>query len=336
MSRAALRDTQGRAIDYLRISITDRCNLRCAYCMPAQGVAYRRHTEILRFEEIVRVAGVAAEMGFRHFRVTGGEPLVRKGAVDLVRRLAVRLKGLDLALTTNGTLLAPLAGGLAEAGLRRTNISLDTLDRAKFERLSRRDAWPSAWAGVEAALAAGLDPVKLNVVVVRGYNDDEVVDFARLTLERRLHVRFIELMPLGEGCAMTVPGGVVPGREIVARLEAEAALRPAAEEDAPVSAGPARVYRWGVGGRGTVGVIAGVSHKFCHQCNRLRLSADGRLEPCLTAEDSVDVRGPLRSGAGDEQLAELFRRAAARKPDCHHMEEAAESAARRRMSRIGG
>jgi cyclic pyranopterin phosphate synthase len=319
-----LRDPLGRRIDYLRISITDRCNLRCAYCMPAEGIELRPHDEILRFEEIERLARVAAGLGFKHFRVTGGEPLARRGAPSFVARLAGQLRGLDLALTTNGTLLAPVAAELARGGLGRVNISLDTLDAGKFARLARRDLWPQAWAGVGAAMAAGLDPVKINVVVVRGHNDDEILDFARLTLERPLHVRFIELMPLGEGCG--AGGGPVPSDEILARLAVAGELLPLAGGEAPAGAGPAEAYRWR-GGAGSVGVIAALSHKFCGHCNRLRLTADGRLEPCLGSEASVDLRGPMRAGAGDAALAELFRAAAAIKPACHHMEEAAAAAA---------
>lgn len=335
-----MRDQLGRVVDYLRISITDRCNLRCSYCMPPEGIEVRPQHEILRFEEIERLVGVAVGLGYRHFRITGGEPLARRGAVELLARLARRLGGLDLALTTNGTLLAPVAGRLAQAGLRRVNISLDTLDRAKFARMTGRDRWAEAWSGVEAALAAGLNPTKLNVVLVRGHNDDEILDFARLTLERPLHVRFIELMPLGEGCR--VAEGPVEGDAVLARLAEAGTMEKLAGDQAPAGAGPAATYRWR-DGRGTVGVISAISHKFCAGCNRLRLTADGRLEPCLASPEWVDVRGPLRAGADDDQLAGLFWQAAGAKPVCHHLGEAGAGPAggdqagrRRRMSRIGG
>lgn len=326
-----MKDGLARNLDYLRISITDRCNLRCAYCMPATGVQVRKHDEILRYEEIDRLIDVAVGLGFVHFRITGGEPLARRGAAGFVAELARRLPEQDLSLTTNGTLLAPVAAELRAGGLRRVNISLDTLVPAKYSQITRRDIWHEAWAGVEAALATGFDPVKVNVVAVRGFNDDEVLDFAALTFERPLHVRFIELMPLGEGCA--VPGGHIPGDEILAVLAAGGRLTPVAQGQGPVGAGPAAVYRWR-DGLGTVGMITAMSHKFCTECNRMRLTADGRLEPCLGSEASFDLRGPLRSGAGDEELRAIFRQAAAAKPECHHLESAGE--ARRKMFRIGG
>ena len=328
-----MRDAHGRKLDYLRISITDRCNLRCAYCMPADGVPRLPHAAVLRYEEIRRLVGLARDLGFAHFRVTGGEPLVRRGAVAFLADLARDLAGRDLALTTNGTLLAPIARRLRAASLRRVNISLDTLRPGRFAQLTRRDDWAAAWAGVEAALAAGFAPVKLNVVVVAGFNDDEVLDFARLTHKRPLHVRFIELMPLGEGCAL--PGGLVGADEILAELAAAGSLVRPGPAAGPGGAGPAEVYRWG-DGVGTVGVIPALSNCFCGDCNRLRLTATGQLEPCLAAERAIDLRGPLRAGAGDGVLKDLFRLAAAIKPAGHTMPEGTAPGKRRRMSRIGG
>ncbi len=306
--------------------------------MPEKG-----HGEILRYEEFARLAQIAAGLGFRHFRITGGEPLARKGSVAFIASLARALDGrcpdgMDLAMTTNGVLLAPVARTLREGGLKRVNISLDTLDPRKFASITRRDLWHEAWAGIEAALAAGLDPVKLNVVLVRGTNDDEILQFGALAADRPLHVRFIELMPLGEGCR--VSGGLVPSDEVLEALAAGGALVPLAGGGGPAGAGPATVFRWR-GGAGTVGVIPAISHKFCTGCNRLRLTADGRLHPCLASTTEVDLRGPMRDGASDDELAGLFAAAVRLKPECHHMgDEAAGAdsgeASRRRMHRIGG
>jgi len=319
--------------------------------MPADGVPLRPHAEILRYEELERLAGLAAGLGFRHFRITGGEPLARRGSAEFVARLGDRLRragpGSDLSLTTNGTLFGPVASGLRRAGLRRVNISLDTLDRAKFHHLTRRDLWPAAWEGVEAALREGYDPVKLNFVLMRGVNDDEIAAFGRLTQDLPLHVRFIELMPLGEGCAMG--GEFMSADEAAALLSAvgplepleeagDVALAPSISGHAPRGAGPADCYRL-PGARGTVGFIAALSHAFCGGCNRLRLTADGKLHPCLASDLEFDLRGPLRAGAGDEELAAVFRAAVAAKPAQHGMGREAAAAgltAKRRMSRIGG
>lgn len=329
-----MKDTLGRSIDYLRISITDRCNLRCEYCMPAGGVPVRPHDEILRYEEIERLALVARSLGFEHFRITGGEPLARRGSAAFIGRLAGRLAGSDVALTTNGVLLAPVAAQLRGAGLGRVNVSLDTLDSAKFARLTRRDLWAEAWAGIEESLAVGFDPVKVNVVLIKGFNDDEIHAFADLTAGRPLHVRFIELMPLGEGTGM--PEGFMSADEATATLERSGGLVPLAGAGVPAGAGPAESYRWR-GGLGTVGFISALSHMFCDRCNRLRLTADGRLLPCLAGGEHLDLRGPLRDGAGDDQLAAVFRLAVEAKPASHHMADAPAEAGRvRRMSRIGG
>ncbi len=344
--RPALGDKHGRTMSYLRISLTDRCNLRCRYCLPEEGVALKSHQDILTLEEVVRVARLAVSMGITGIRLTGGEPLVRKGLVDLVAGLAV-LPGLeDLALTTNGTLLAPLAEPLKAAGLKRVNVSLDTLRADRFALISRRPLFDQALEGVRAALAAGFDPVKLNVVLVRGLNDDEIVDFARLT--RRpfapglgaVHVRFIELMPLGES-AHSADGERVAGREVKARLLAAGGLTPAR---GPAGNGPAEYYHWAPlddgsrvppGGPGTIGFINPISEHFCSRCNRLRLTADGKINPCLASTLEVDLRTALRAGAGDDELAGLLRLAVGRKPEKHNM-GAGDEDELRRMSRLGG
>ncbi|HID90183.1 MAG TPA: GTP 3',8-cyclase MoaA, partial [Anaerolineae bacterium] len=287
---ASCSDTYGRPIQYLRVSVTDRCNLRCVYCMPEEGIPLISHEEVLRYEEIVRVVRIAVEMGFVHVRLTGGEPLVRKGIVDLVRELAC-IPGLDdLSMTTNGILLARHAEDLARAGLRRVNISLDTLRPDRFRRITRWGRLEDVLEGREAALAAGLRPVKVNTVVVRGLNDDEVVDLARLTLEPDWHIRFIEVMPLGEG-AHWAGDGVVSAAEIRRRIEA--ALGPLTAVRGEAGAGPARYYRL-PGAEGTLGFISPVTEHFCHACNRLRLTSDGRLLPCLLSGVAIDLRTPLR------------------------------------------
>ncbi len=341
-------DAHGRRIDYLRISITDRCNLRCRYCMPADGVAFKPHEEILTFEEIVRLARIAAEEGISKVRLTGGEPLVRRGVPDLVREL-LALPGLDsVALTTNATLLPRYAAELREAGLSRVNVSLDSLDPAVYEQITRGGSLAGALAGLDAAFDAGFDPVKLNVVVVRSLHQD-LLGFARLTLERPLHVRFIEYMPLGdaeEGTGCHTDGtsdeagwtreDSVPSDEVLERIASEAAaaglgeLLPVAREAAPGGWGPARYYRF-EGARGTVGVISPLSHHFCAECNRLRLTADGRLRPCLFSDHELDVRTVLRTGT-DEDVRAAVKRALNDKPESHNMRVGTE----RRMSQIGG
>ena len=339
-------DNFGRKINYLRVSITDPCNLRCVYCMPEDGVAWLAHEDILRYEEIERIVRVAVRMGIDRVRVTGGEPLVRRGVVPFIGRLAA-IKGLDdISLTTNGVLLPEMAADLQAAGLRRVNISLDTLRPDRFSQVSRAPAHDRVLAGVEAALAVGLDPVKLNVVVMRGFNDDEAADFAALTLDRPLHVRFIELMPLGESGSIEVDR-FVPSTELKARLER---VRPLMAPPPVTGQGPAEHFRWGEGAAGTVGFISAISEHFCATCNRLRLTADGRLHPCLAMDRTIDVREVLRSGADDDALAAVIARAIGQKPQRHHMSAAsgavtvaeAEAAAdseemrRRRMFKIGG
>lgn len=323
-----MKDHLGRKIDYLRVSVTDRCNLRCIYCMPEQGVAYKSHPEILTYEEIERLVRIGAGLGIRRVRLTGGEPLVRQGLVDLVEALRA-IPGIeDIALTTNGTLLAPVAAKLRAAGLRRVNISLDTLSPEKYLAITRRDELKEAMAGIEAALAAGLDPVKINVVAVAGVNDDEIRDMAALTLRRLVHVRFIELMPLGEDMDWAATH-VLPIAEVRRRVEQVGALLPASV----TGNGPAEAWRL-PGGLGTVGFIAALSESFCMRCNRLRLTADGRLKPCLSSDLEVDVRGRLRDGAGDEALRQAFAQALDLKPAHHSLLRYRQHA--RVMYQIGG
>lgn len=329
-----LYDGFGRRIDYLRISVTDRCNLRCVYCMPPEGVPWQPHADMLSYEEIVRVVTVAAELGIRKVRLTGGEPLVRRDVTDLVRAIA-HISGIDdISLTTNGVLLDKLAAPLAEAGLTRVNISLDTLDAVKFRRLTRLGEIDRVWRGLEAAELAGLAPIKINAVIVREVNDDELIDLARLTLDRAWHVRFIELMPVGNEGEWGVGFPAAPDRycsinEMLDRL----ALLNLIRAEQPIGNGPARTYHI-PGARGTVGFISPLSDHFCATCNRLRLTADGRLRACLLHDVEVPVREALR---GDDQIAPLIERAAALKPRSHDLLIAAASVPQdRMMCQIGG
>ncbi|MBC7232919.1 MAG: GTP 3',8-cyclase MoaA [Chloroflexi bacterium] len=328
-------DAYSRLINYLRIAVTDRCNLRCIYCMPPEGVPWRPHEAILRYEEIVTVVRAAAELGISRVRLTGGEPLVRLGIVDLVRLLS-RIPGIeDLAMTTNGILLSRYAQALAEAGLQRVNVSLDTLRADRFQRITCWGQIADVLAGIEAAHRAGLEPVKINTVVIRGMNDDEVVDLARQTIEAEWNVRFIEWMPVGNAQGV-VDGGwqerVVTAKEMRERIEAAlGALEPA---KLGIGGGPARYYRL-AGGKGTIGFITPLSEHFCYHCNRLRLTADGQLRPCLLSDREIDLRTPLRQGADVAHIKTLILQGIESKPLRHHLSEC-ELPENRTMSQIGG
>ena len=327
-------DTFARPINYLRISVTDRCNLRCLYCMPEEGIPLLTHQDILSFEEIGRIVHAAAGMGIHKVRLTGGEPLARMGVPDLVRLIAAEPEIDDISLTSNAHLLPRYAQELAEAGLTRVNISLDSLRADRFRTMTRVGNLERVWQGVAAAEAAGLTPIKFNVVVVRGFNDDEVVDFARLTQQAERHVRFIEVMPLGQNSLWADDGFVSTG-EVRQKIEAELGALEQVGADSPVLGnGPARYWRL-PGAPGTLGFISPVSEHFCASCNRLRLTADGRLRPCLLSDAEIDLRGPLRAGINDEELADLLAEAVARKPARHHLAEGIRSH-NREMSQIGG
>jgi len=325
-------DSFGRPINYLRVSITDRCNLRCIYCMPPDGIQQRQMSEMLTFEEIETVVRAAAELGISKVRLTGGEPLARLGTVDLVAMLA-RIPGVDdLSMTTNATLLADKASALAAAGLKRVNISLDTLDPERFKTVTLRGSLDAVLDGIQAAKDAGLNPVKINMVVVRGLNDDEVVPFARLSVEEGWHVRYIEMMPIGANPSWN-GDGYVSIQDIQAQIVA--ALGPLRPASLKVGNGPARYFRVEGAEEGTIGFISPVTEHFCHHCNRLRLTADGRLRPCLLSDVELDVRSLLRDGAGPEALHDLIRQAIQVKPHRHHLDECAAPHGRS-MSEIGG
>jgi cyclic pyranopterin phosphate synthase len=323
-------DTYQRPINYLRVSVTDRCNLRCLYCMPPEGVTPRTHMEILSYEEIGRVVRIAAEMGISRVRLTGGEPLVRAGILSLVEMLG-RIPGIeDLSMTTNGILLERYAEDLARAGLNRVNVSLDTLREARYAEMTRGGRLDAALAGIEAAERAGLTPIKINCVVLRGFTEDEVADMARLSVDRERHVRFIELMPLNESDELD--DRFVSGGEILERITGS--LGPLEPVTAPRGNGPATGYRI-PGARGTVGVITPVSEHFCGGCNRLRLTADGRLRPCLLSDVEMDIKPVLRARGDDEVIRDWLQKAILAKPAGHGLAQH-EVPRGRTMSEIGG
>jgi cyclic pyranopterin phosphate synthase len=308
---SALIDQFGRTIEYLRISVTDRCNFRCRYCMPLEGLPWLPKSDILSYEEIREVVTQLAPMGLKRIRITGGEPTIRPQLATLVRFIRDVSSVEDIALSTNGVKLPELAPALASAGLDRVNISADSLQADRIVAIARRDLGFDPVAAATAAQSAGLGPIKLNVVVMRGVNDDEVVDFARLTLENPWHVRFIELMPVGSLEPMTEEM-VVPSDEVLSRIQD--VLGPLAKSAGPARGnGPAAYYQL-EGAAGSIGVITPMTHTYCGSCNRVRLTADGRLRTCLFGDHEVDLRTPLRAG---EPLAPFVRQALAEKPQEH-------------------
>ena len=323
-------DQYGRRLNYLRISLTDRCNFRCVYCMP-EDMMFRPQSELMQDEEVLYFVRLFAGLGFDKFRLTGGEPTVRPHLVNLVRDIIATPGVESLSMTTNGVVLKRFAQTLAEAGLHRVNISLDTLDPKKFEVLTRRDSFEEVWGGIMAAEEAGLTPIKLNIVVVLGHNDDEVVDLARLTLDHAWQVRFIEMMPFG-GATHFQQNQVVTAGDVKERIEVEMGqLEPA---NGGKLDGEARLYQL-PGGLGTVGFISSVTQPFCASCSRARLTADGRLRLCLLREDEEDLLTPLRSGASAGDLRQLALKALWRKPWGHGLAEG-DVALNRAMSEIGG
>ncbi|SHJ07851.1 cyclic pyranopterin monophosphate synthase subunit MoaA [Malonomonas rubra DSM 5091] len=325
-----MRDSYARKIDYLRISITDRCNLRCRYCMPEEGVASVGHGAVLSYEELYRVARIAVERGVRKIRLTGGEPLVRKGVVDFIASLVALPEKPELTLTTNGVLLSDYAEPLRQAGLARINVSLDSLQAERFKQITRRDQLQSVLDGLRAAEAAGLAPIKINMVPIRGVNEDEIAAFARLSYKHNWEVRFIEFMPVSSGLDYT-DRQLYPAVQIKQDLEQVAPLVP---EQRQGILGPARIYRL-QGAVGTVGIIHAVSSHFCRECNRLRLTADGQLRPCLLSDHEIDLRSVLRSGADDEKVANVLLRSVAEKPERHCLGQDYQPG-ERRMQGIGG
>lgn len=305
-NKKMLRDAHGRRIDYLRLSITDRCNLRCLYCMPPSGVPLKPASEILSYDELIRIVQAAVSLGVWKVRVTGGEPLIRRGIVGFIRRLA-GIEGLtDLCMTTNGIGLRDLAVPLRAAGLSRVNVSLDTIRGDRYREITRRDLLPEALAGIDAALSAGLSPVKINVVLLHGLLPEEVDEFFAMARTRPVEVRFIERMPIG--CLPS--DGYASAETICERILS----LPGVRVRNGAASSPAVTYE-AAGFAGTLGLILPLSHSFCTGCNRLRVTADGRLRSCLFRRETLDLRSVLRSGSGEEGVAALFRQAVAGKPE---------------------
>jgi cyclic pyranopterin phosphate synthase len=325
---APLIDPFGRTVRDLRVSVTDRCNLRCRYCMPAEGMKWLPRDDVLTFEEITRVARICVErFGFNGIRLTGGEPTVRAHLPVLVEMLAGL--GVDLAMTTNGATLRLLVDDLQRSGLQRLNVSCDSLRRERFAEITRRDTLAQVLDGIEAAIDAGLDPVKVNCVLMRGVNDDEVVDFAAFGRERGVGVRFIEFMPLDADGAWG-PDVVVPATEVIARIDAVFPVEPVRRGTAPASR-----YRYR-DGRGEVGVIASVTQPFCGSCDRVRITADGQFRNCLFAVAETDLRALLRGGAGDDEVASAIATDVAGKWAGHSIGQVTFIRPSRSMSQIGG
>jgi GTP 3',8-cyclase len=307
-------DQYERNINYLRVSVTDRCNLRCTYCMPKEGLSQIGHDDILRYEEIHRIIRIAAGIGIMKVRITGGEPLVRRGVADFIASLHT-IPGLkEMSLTTNGILLEGCAEGLFAAGIRRINVSLDSLDAEKYARITRGGEIQAVLRGIRKARETGFSPIKINVVAIKGFNDNEILDFARLTLDNPYQIRFIELMPLGHA-GIENSGRYLSNAVIRERIETMGRLEPVTGRGNGID-GPAQIYRL-ADSTGEIGFISPVSHHFCRTCNRLRLTADGHLRTCLLSDDETDLKEALRSGCDDGAIRELIRGAISRKPERH-------------------
>lgn len=305
-------DQFGRRVQYLRISVTDKCNLRCVYCMPMEGLPWLKREQLLSYEEITQIVSTMAKMGLRRIRLTGGEPLVRRDLPDLVRMLAA-VPGIDdISLSTNAVLLAEFAEPLRAAGINRVNVSLDSLRPERVDSISRRlGTFPKVMEGLRAAEEVGFEPIKLNVVVIRGQNEDEIADFAEVTRDRPWHIRFIELMPTGSNLELSA-NDFVSSHEILKTIRGLGNLEAVA---GPGGNGPARYFSL-PGAAGTVGVITPMSHNYCELCNRMRLTADGQLRPCLFGAQETNLRDPLRAG---EDLVPLIEETLRTKPERHYL-----------------
>ena len=310
-------DQFGRRVEYLRVSVTDKCNLRCIYCMPLEGLTWLKRDELLNYEEIETVVRTMAGMGLRRVRITGGEPLIRRDLPDLIRKISAIPEIEDLSLSTNAVLLADQAQDLRDAGIQRLNISLDSLQQDRVDEIARRPgSFPKIFEGLEAAERVGFSPIKVNVVLIRGRNDDEIEDFARITKERPWHIRFIEVMPTGSNLDLSA-NSFVSCQEALARVRAIDQLEPV---DGPFGNGPADYYRF-PGAPGTVGVITPMSHNYCHRCNRMRLTAAGQLRPCLFGEIETNLRDHLRAG---RDLRPLIEETLQIKPERHYLVQGSE------------
>lgn len=324
-------DNFARNIDYLRVSVTNKCNLRCKYCMPEEGITDIGHENILTIEELSRLVRVAARLGIRKVRLTGGEPLVRKNIADLIAKIAAIPKISDIALTTNGVLFADMAKELKQAGLKRVNFSLDSLDADRFNYITSRGNLPDVIRSISKAMELGMGPVKINTVVMKGINDHEILDFVELAQKMPLNVRFIEFMPVGD-LPFYKTDRVVTVNEIRQIIEQKYELT----KNATIQgSGPAKSYQIR-GGLGTVGFISAMSDHFCGECNRIRMTADGKLRSCLFSNNELNVKLALRNNASDDKLAEIFTKAIKEKPNRHHMNEGWGADNTRKMYQIGG
>lgn len=329
MADFQLTDQYKRNLNYLRVSITDRCNLRCMYCVPRDQIPKLTHRDILRYEEILRIVRIGISMGISKVRITGGEPLVRKGVYHFLEELSA-IDGLkDLSLTTNGVFLKNNLNKIWRAGVRRINVSLDTLQRRKFADITGVDRFHQVWEGILGAAQMGFSPLKINVVALRDVNTDELVDFARLSLTHPFHIRFIEHMPIGQS---SVTEGPVLAPEIKSVISSLGELKPLPRKSHD---GPAERYRF-EGAKGEIGLIRPLSHHFCERCNRLRLTASGQLRPCLLSDQVEDLKTPLRKGLLDEDLREVFLRAVQHKPSHHDLVQDDRNGPSSQMCAIGG
>jgi cyclic pyranopterin phosphate synthase len=328
-------DNFNRDINYLRVSITDRCNLRCIYCMPKDGLSLIGHDDILHYEEILRIIRAAVKNGIKKIRITGGEPLVRRGIVDFI----ASVKGIpgieDISLTTNGILLSDFAENLFNAGVQRINISLDSLDPEKYKQITRGGDLASVLKGIDEVLKIGFSPIKINTVSIKGFNDDEILNFAKWSIEKPFQIRFIELMSLGS-TDLNRDTQYLPNRIIEERIRQSYGLEPV-DELRNQTHGPARIFKI-PGGAGEIGFISPVSHHFCNSCNRLRLTADGHIRACLLSDAEIDLKGVLREDCNDDQLASLISEAIAKKPQGHDLDcdDANIKKCVKDMSAIGG
>lgn len=330
MPDTKLIDRHHRHINYLRISITDRCNLACAYCVPRELIPKLNHNDVLTYEEILRLVRIGTRLGISKVRVTGGEPLVRKGVYAFLNALAAMPEIRDVSLTTNGILLKDNLERIASAGVRRLNISLDTLNRRKYATLTGHDGFDRVWQGIHKARAMGFAPIKINVVALRGINEDELADFAALSRSTPFHIRFIEYMNIGERRLEVTEPLYTP--EIRAHIEKSGVLVPVANSRFD---GPARRYRF-EGAMGEIGFISALSHHFCGTCNRLRLTADGNLRPCLLSDAQESIKGPMRRGCTDREISEIVLRAVRYKQSAHGLADRNPAKIRGQMSSIGG
>jgi len=324
-------DSYARSIDYLRVSVTNRCNLRCKYCMPEEGVEDLGHDIILSLEEIAHLVKVAARIGIQKVRLTGGEPLVRRNITKLIADIAQIPKINDIAITTNGMLYADMAEELKAAGLTRANFSLDSLDPETFKYITTRGSLNDVIRSISKALEMGMAPIKINTVVMKGINDHEILDFVELAKKMPLHVRFIEFMPVGD-LPFYKTDRVVTVSQIRETIEQKYELYKGA---AIQGNGPAKSYRIR-GGMGTVGFISAMSDHFCSECNRIRMTADGKLRGCLFAKEEFNLKLALQNHASDEKLADIFSKAIREKPQRHHMDEGWGADNKRKMYQIGG